>query len=546
MQNGYILKNGKNEILYFYYGAEKAIYYKKYEKGYLLDAVKIIDQVGDNFEVDFYKTGEIYLLCQALNGDIILCKEEKEGFVKRNILKLDVTRRYKMEFKTLLNETDMTLIYNIPIENSKDELLVKRNIGRDKTWTDADGIDSFSPFNLSLYKTQKVKNDHIVVLYQKKERESILGYREVTPNKFTSFNIFHKTSHQITDQTFLATKDYIHFLYVVKNIFTSQIIYRRRDDKGFSNPIVLYEGTKIRSCSLGIIKGVLHAFWIIGSNLFFATSNDSGDTFSNNAKNSKWISNNSRKVEFISFEKSGDFIFNELYIDANDFTNIQFIRDQYPDFFKTEENLKKTVNMDIINENNKNLEASNIFNNNENILQDNFLINFNENFEKVFNINKSENFINLNSQNIPTTVFKPNFDLKDDFNPFSDISEFDNFRKTDKKVKSINNDNKINTLQNKINNMQELLNQKNKELAKLNKIIKVQNDENEQAQNILEEEVKLLQAKNSENEQTQNKLEEKVKLLQEQNYKMKESYVFRENDGGEEIEDVRVKEKEQE
>lgn len=511
MQNNYILKNSNNEILYFYYGLEKSIYYTKYENGYLLDAVKIIEQVEDNFTVDFYKTGEIYLICQSLTGDIILCKEENGTFIKRNIFKLDILRRYKTFFQTLVNDTDMTLVYNLPIENSRNELLVKKHIGYEQRWSDALNIDSFTPFNLSLFKTQKIKDDHMIVLYQKRERENILGYRELTQNKVTSFNIFHKTPNQIIDQSFLATNNSIHFLYVIKNIFSSQIVYRYRDENGFSRPFILFEGNKIRSCSLGIIKGVLYAFWVIGSNLFFVTSNDGGRTFSNTPKNNRLISLNSRKIDFISFNKTQDneFIFNELYVDTNDFTNIQFIKEEYPEFFKPKNNSYT------------NSEVDNSFRVNHNVLQDNFLSNFNQSLDSFFsqnkNISKNTSPQNLTQTNSKVTVFKPNLTLNDEFDQFANFDGFNDF-KTDNKY-----NNQISILKSKINNIQAQLNEKSKEIIELNNIIQIQNDENTLQQNILEQ---------------------KVESIKEENYKLKENFTFRENDGGEEIKDVTVEKEE--
>lgn len=519
MQNNYILKTKKSEILSFYYGSERAIYCKKLDSNNYPITSKVIEDVTDYFTVSLDKNDNIYIFCQNLYGDIILCKLEENTFKNKVVFKNTNGDQQNVIFKPIFFNDNMSIIYNVPIKNSKDEFLSVKTLVGGKSWTNSENIDTFSPFLNNLFHVQIVNEDNLILAYQKVGRDIQIGYKEIKNGNIYDFIVFHKTGYNIVDYSFLAYKETVHFIYIVKNLFSSQVIYRRKDINGLSNPIVLFEGQKIKSCTLSILENKLYAMFIVNNILYYSQSEDLGLSFLGVSKYRRTITQDVGKAIFISNQNIGDSCLNEIYLDTKNTLNISFLPEFSTGIFnKKSINLNREYITDIGNE--KNNETNNKFISNLNnqiskpqldkdCIKEEISSEENRESEKY---NKIQSSIPLENN------FMANFDL----NKFNDY-KLDLNSISDIKDNNLPDDNNLLIIQNKLKMLSEQLNDKNSQILQLNNIIQTKNNEKIEIEIDLRQKIKRFNEENKILLKEKNDLIEKINTLEEElkNHKIK-------------------------
>ncbi|WP_250278251.1 coiled-coil domain-containing protein [[Clostridium] colinum] len=503
MQNNYILNNKNNEILSFYYGEERAIYCKKLGSNNYPIVSKIIQDVTDCFTVDIGPNKEIYIFCQNYNGEIVLCKLEQDTFKHKVLFKNKSEGAENILFYPIFFKGNMSLIYNTPNNMDNNFLAIKTLVGG-KGWTRAENIDAFSVIPNNIFYVQKVNQDNIVVAYQKKSKDIQIGYKEIKNGNISDFITVHKTGYQIVDYSFIAFKDVVHYVYVIKSLFSSQVIYKRKDENGLSNPIILFEGQKIKSCNISVLNDNLYCSFIAGSTLYYCQSEDFGRSFLGISKYRKQISQDIIKARFLSTVNMTNSSVNEVYIDAKNTLNIYMLPELLPNLFNKKQDIKQ---------NRYSFENNN---------QDKFITNLNSQFIDNIDIEKPETNVNNTYKNLnkPQNTmflendFMANFNLEE-FSKISNLKEhnkqldFNNTINTSNNISNMENiDNNL-ILENKVKMLNEQLSEKNSQILKLNSIIQNKNNEKTDIEIHLRQKIK-----NMENEN--NSLLEKINILQQE------------------------------
>lgn len=341
MNCNYIVKDKNGRLLSLYYikkNAEKGIYLRIFEKGEWSRQYLIANGVREYYTVNMAENGEIYLFCQSENGDIILCKEQNYEWQKNVILKSKDKSVKPIFFNSIINGNEMRLIYNVPVNSENADYLMVQGFDGKGGWLEAEKIDKISSFSSSMFNIQKAGSGHYIVFYQKRTNELNVGYRELTTNKTSDFNAFHNTKYQLIDQSFLVASDSIHFLYIVRGMFSSQIIYRKKDGPDFSNIIIIAEGQKIDNCCLSIIDNKIYAYWIYNSQLYFTVSDDNGKSFAKPSRYRRKFCAAPVKCQYLSYESMSEsrFCIREVYSDSGKPWDIQIIPDLCGGFFLIE------------------------------------------------------------------------------------------------------------------------------------------------------------------------------------------------------------------
>ncbi len=479
MQNNYILINKNNEILSFYYGEGRTIYCKKLGSNNYPITSKIIQDVTDCFTVDIGPNKEIYVFCQNYNGDIILCKLEQNGFKNKVLFKNKSEMPENILFYPIFFKGNMSLIYNTPNQNNN-FLAIKTLVGG-KSWTNAENIDTFSTLPNNIFYMQKISQDNIVIAYQKKSKDIQIGYKQINNGTISDFVTIHKTGYQVVDYSFIAFDNIIHYVYIIKSLFSSQVIYRRKDENGVSSPIVLFEGQKIKSCNINILNNNLYCSFIVNSSLYYCQSEDFGSSFLGISKYRKPISQDIIKAKFISSYNFDNNYINEVYIDSKNPLNIYMLPEILPKLF----NHNQSVNDESYQPVN-NSEEKFITNLNNQVIN-----NFDSADEKTNNNKAPEQLRNA----IP---------LENDFMANFNLEEFSKFNLSKNNISSIekNIDTSYNNvdnnfiLENKLKMLNEQLNEKNSQILKLNNIIQNKNNEKTDIEVALRQKIKNVENEN--------------------------------------------------
>lgn len=331
MQNNYIVRTKDDRLLSFFYTVDRGIYYKEYDGKWGFQK-PVIEGVRECFTVNMAKNGDLYLFCQMISGDIVLCSLENGGWKNKVILKNKSSKVYDIIFYAIINDDSMDLLYNLKSENGSD-FIIKQELDKHGHWKEAQRIDEAAALNGSIFQLQTIDSGGFIIFYQKRMPEINLGYKEFENSHCSEYNIFHKTSYRIVCSSFLAEKGRIHFLYAVKNLFSYQLIYRRRDAEGISNPTIVFESQGISECSMFITNGKLYVLWISGGQLYYSMAECGDDDFSRPAKYRKQNVESVVKAIYISPADNSNFICRELFLEAKRPSGIIFVPEVYADFY---------------------------------------------------------------------------------------------------------------------------------------------------------------------------------------------------------------------
>lgn len=503
MQNNYIIKIN-NDILSFYYGENRSIYCKKLTQNSYPITTKIIENVTDYFTVDISSSDEIYIFCQTYEGDVLLCKIDNIGVKQKTIFKNKNYTPENILFYPLFLKDNMSIIYNSQGKNGIDFISIKTLIGG-KNWSNTENIDIFTPIQNSVFHIQKVNDNNIILAYQKKGKDLQIGYKQILNGNISDFLVMHKTGYQVVDYSFVYFNDTIHYIYIIKSIFSTQVIYRKKDERNLYNPLVIFEGQKIKNCNIFVVDNKLYCSFIANNGLYYCISNDFGSSFLPINKYKKYVSNDIIKAKYISNEKSNINSINEVYLDAKNMINVYFLTDFYNNHTEYKE---KDENFNLPYNENKN----------------NFIKNL-ENQGMFYNT-QSENYVN--EQNQPS--LNRNFNtknnqikaLQDDFMSNFNIDEFVYFNETIKLEnknnlldKSLNKQSSFESediMQNKFKMLSEQLVDKDKQIFQLNSIIQNKKNDNIEREKMLLQKIKKMEEEN-------NILLKKINTFQENNVK---------------------------
>ncbi len=405
MQNSYIIKNLNNKLISFYYGKNKSIYYSMLDNSNYTTTNLIIENVINYFTICLHNN-EVYIFSKNIYGDVILCKSI--GFNNNNN-NLDFTTTFLFKdlnnlFYPIFLNNNLSLVYN---NHSNNMLSIKSSKFNNNNfiWTNPENIDIINNNSLQDHNNNNNNNNLLTSLasldlYKVHDTNFVLSYIKIKSNKelqtgfkiisngaLSDFIIFHKTGHQLVDYSIISFNNKIHIVYIIKNLFSTQVIYRNYNNSILSNPVLLFEGQKIKNCCICVINNKLYCKFIVGNILYYLQSDDYGNNFSSVVKYKRTISQDIEKFKFLDFNFSSNEMcrFNEIFVDSQNFLNLHFVMDFAPHIFKNS-SLGGSSNSNFI---------SNILNLDDNFNNNN--TNNNNNIDFISNLSSN----NLSSNNIP-------------------------------------------------------------------------------------------------------------------------------------------------
>ena len=175
-----------------------------------------------------------------------------------------------------------------------------------------------------------VTSDHYLQFFIEKlgnaTNTRIIGYKEFTRTEISRFitAYTYTGNYELLDQSFLIFNGEIHCLFLFKTMFSSRIIYRKKKDREFETPVVVWEGQKLSNCILFVIKERLYISFVYNKEqIFICESKDMGTTFESPERHDEYLNINISKAKYVesahfatnSKERSIDYFCSELYID---------------------------------------------------------------------------------------------------------------------------------------------------------------------------------------------------------------------------------------
>lgn len=316
--------------LFCFYSKHDTIYQREYITGHWQDEVIVVAKVKQNFTICFSADNNknFHLYYQSINGDVFSgVKSANEEWVFENLLKNNVG---EMTFHGIIKDNKTSLVYNTAVKNHQNNnSLIHQTLNPNSTFSAPQIIDNlFGEFS-----AQYVNEEHFLMFYTKKQHDFQAGYREMTTSRISGFYPFYQGISPVVDFSPLTTNSEIHILYIVKNMFSCQLFYRKKDSSLFSTPVLLREARSIDASILYIRKDILHINYIQNNEVFEITSSDNGESFTQAVKLS--ANTNISKAYYIanSPQSNANFFLRHLFVETSKPANIispNDLNDFYP------------------------------------------------------------------------------------------------------------------------------------------------------------------------------------------------------------------------
>ncbi|MDR1532260.1 MAG: hypothetical protein LBS62_08770 [Clostridiales bacterium] len=346
MDSRYILRRADGELRCFYRSGG-CIIQRTFSRNKWTKPTVAAGSARENFTLTMDGKGRVYLFAQETNGDIILCTDADGEWTSKVILENRSPRIYDLRLYPIMTGTSgtagkgMWIIYNVPAPEERANYLVIQQAEAAGRWSPASRVDKFVPAGDFLFELQEVAKGHALMFYQTRTQEINIGYREITFGSGTSgyqqsgYNIFHSTNYFCTDHSFLTVPNAIHLLYIIKSMFSYQLIYRKKTSAYFDNPVVLWESQHIESCLLFYAKDNLHAVFCSNGAVYECVSENKGETFYRAARYKNKCCLSPVKARYVSAQEQSEnnFYCRQLYVNAESPWDIQLLPELCEDFY---------------------------------------------------------------------------------------------------------------------------------------------------------------------------------------------------------------------
>lgn len=322
--------------LWCYYISGNTLYERVYSNDVWQSPQRIIDNVRNNFSISIAQNKDIYIFTQDTSENILLHVKSKGVFNTRTIFQNHNKTSTSVHFQCIVTDTSFTLVYALRSTQKHQYTLMKQTLSNDGNWSQPELIDNIYSTSETPYTLQKISDNHFTLFYNQYINNSLaLGYREITPTAKSNFIQIHNTNYQVIDSSFLTTDFSINLAYIVKSNFSSQLIYRTKNDKGLCDAILIAEGQRIRNVLQFYANNKLHIMYTLNDVLFYVVSHDFGNTFAKPVRLKKGVSAPVSKSHFHTTQKQNcaTSFFNNVYTFDSAPYSISLIQTVYNNFY---------------------------------------------------------------------------------------------------------------------------------------------------------------------------------------------------------------------
>ena len=332
MKNQYIVRMADSRLLSIYHSDASGIVVRTFDNGRWSKPTPIAPEMQENFMLSIDERGFIYMFTQHTNSDIYLYRQQHSTWSSRIMLAASEDRQTSLHAYPIIYNNRMSIVYNH--SSGDNSALILRRIDERGKWLTPITIDNYTPLQ-SDFSVQSITPTHHLLFYAKKSADTAIGYVEIDPERITAFRTIFSTNQRITDTSFLVTNSTIHALFIIKSMFSAQLVYRKKSGTSFSAPITIAEAPQISNCLLMFVSGKLHAYFISNGQLVSATSTNFGDTFSGVSRCTNKFCVSPAKSTYVSQIPMDEntYFARQLFVDRNNAADIQLLPDMYEDFY---------------------------------------------------------------------------------------------------------------------------------------------------------------------------------------------------------------------
>ncbi len=204
----------------------------------------LAERAGSAFSVSQYAQ-VCYVLYSSLEGNLYILSSKDFVNWERKSLPGSIVNASR--FFLVPDEKTLHLIYSLPTETRGIESLVYMAFIQGR-WEKPYYIDRFIPFGKTAFLSRRLRKEHIILYYR--TARNVWSAREMLLSPFTmgSLTPMLQAPANFADISIVNDTERIHFLYTIRNMFRTQVVYQYKQATAMSTPRVLWEDSNCDNC----------------------------------------------------------------------------------------------------------------------------------------------------------------------------------------------------------------------------------------------------------------------------------------------------------
>ena len=327
-----VLRTEKGELFLFYSDGE-SILQKKYERGAWSRGQAIIRSVEESISL-WAAEDNIYILCRGTDGDIYFCKKIDDAKWERRVIYKDTGGGdISSDFYFFANKSVFNLIYTIRGEDAgkKGQKLMHTSF-TGGNWSMPFEIDRIAPLENTSFIAEKPGEGGVALYYKCVDGSFCSREVKLSPLAFGRENTFVKSGPGIRDISVLSDGSSVYTAYVLRSMFSVQIVFRQKSGDELLNPIMVWEGPRAEDCLLFMSEGILYISWTTNGIAYFSRYDQSRGIFSMPQRARDGSPGRRIKGEYIDLQGVPSFQSREIFVSGEGAWDIQipaFLRDGF-------------------------------------------------------------------------------------------------------------------------------------------------------------------------------------------------------------------------
>jgi len=298
--------------LYCYYHKDGGIWFCEFVGGVWSNIRELIPGAHRDFTVNLIDDDKPLLIWRDSDGGL-----KKGRFSGKDIdAKVLIAGKGEFgEYRAIPAEDGLNLVYTLPFSGDM-HMLMLQPVGANGAWGAVGRVDNISAMADGLFRLVPIANKHFLAIYQSSGFESKLGYKEIYGDNIGKYNLIHSSIHSFGDCSFLATKYDLHIACVVRGVFGSRLVYKKKGADGLSPGVVVAEGQGLHNIVLYMVDEKLYLLFMKNDTLYCVEAESDGYrwNFLPLEEHEKMQSGNLAKAVFLSSRSGRGFLANELLV----------------------------------------------------------------------------------------------------------------------------------------------------------------------------------------------------------------------------------------
>lgn len=313
----FLIKNKDGILLKFSYDSNQGIYYEMFIKEKWSQKRNVYKESFENFYVLIDLNYKIYVFCQDICGDIILCTLEGIEWKYETLLYMKYNIITPIEIKAFFSYQDIHLIYKVISKNTNLELLVHQVAKEGRKFGGPNIISKLDYYSSFTYHaSSNCRYNTILLNTMSEDRYKLISKNyDINEERWGKEEVIYTSLLPYIDFTIFVEENRSHYLFIIQENKFKKVIYRCKEIELQKN-IILFEQEEIDSCLIVLLSGVLWAMWISKYKLYGCFSIDNGKNF-NEPRVYRYFSGKLPKKGLYQeclMGKENKYISNDIYI----------------------------------------------------------------------------------------------------------------------------------------------------------------------------------------------------------------------------------------